>query len=255
MKEKENLSTDKHGFTQIKKDDFRFQISNFRFIFSNFSFKNPCSSVFICGQFLKNLSRLCASAVNIFLIVSLVSAQSGVLIPTDENKPNPKRLSLAVMNVEITIDNQHATVKVMQIFDNHTDRTLEGKYVFALPQRSSISDFAVWENESRFPGVMMERRRANRVYGEIKQAQIDPGILQTTDETESASGFSAKIFPINSYGTKRLEMEYTEDLPIENLASQFTFPLKPTYGESQTVGEFNLKIRVLNDFPFAPFAA
>ncbi|CAN5839956.1 hypothetical protein BH20ACI4_BH20ACI4_21420 [soil metagenome] len=202
----------------------------------------------------KFFARLCVSAVNIFLIISLVSAQSGVLIPTDENKPNPKRLSLAVMNVEITIDNQHATVKVMQIFDNHTSRTLEGKYVFSLPQRSSISDFAVWENESRFPGVMMERRRANKVYGEIKQARIDPGILQTTDETESASGFSAKIFPINAYGTKRLEMEYTEDLSVENLASHFTFPLKPTYGESQTVGEFNLKIRVLSDFPFAPIA-
>ena len=79
--------------------------------------------------------------------------------------------------------------------------------------------------------------------------------MQTTDETESASGFSAKIFPINAYGTKRLEMEYTEDLPVENLASHFTFPLKPTYGESQTVGEFNLKIRVLNDFPFAPTAS
>ena len=76
--------------------------------------------------------------------------------------------------------------------------------------------------------------------------------MQATDETESASGFSAKIFPINSYGTKRLEMEYTEDLPVENLASHFIFPLKPTYGEAQTVGEFNLKIRVLNDFPFAP---
>ncbi len=200
----------------------------------------------------KMVSRFSFSAVQIFLIISLVSAQSGVLISTDEKKPNPKMLSLAVMNVEITIDNQHATVKVMQIFDNHTDRTLEGKYVFALPQKSSISDFAVWENESRIPGVMMERRRANRVYGEIKQAQTDPGILQETDETESANGFSAKIFPINSYGTKRLEMEYTEDLPVDNLASHFTFPLKPTYGESQTVGEFNLKIRVLNDFPFAP---
>lgn len=201
--------------------------------------------------FTKSL-RLGASAVNIFLILSLVSAQSGVLLPTGENKPDPKILSLAVMNVEIEIDNQHATVKVMQIFDNHTNRTLEGKYVFALPQKSSIADFAVWENESRFPGVMMERRRANRVYGEIKQARIDPGILQATDETESAAGFSAKIFPIDPYGTKRLEMEYTEDLPVENLTSHFTFPLKPTYGESQTVGEFNLKIRVLNDFPFAP---
>ncbi|HSK72307.1 MAG TPA: VIT and VWA domain-containing protein [Pyrinomonadaceae bacterium] len=196
--------------------------------------------------------RLCVSAVQIFLILSLVSAQSGVLLPSPANKPNPRILSLAVMNVEITIDNQHATVKIMQIFDNHTAQILEGKYVFALPQKSSISDFAVWDGDLRIPGVMMERRRANQIYGSIKERQTDPGILQTTDETESAAGFSAKIFPINSFGTKRLEMEYTEDLAIENLTSHFTFPLKPSYGERQTVGEFNLKIRIVNDFQIAP---
>jgi Ca-activated chloride channel family protein len=210
--------------------------SIFRFPLSVFHFLSP---------------RLCVSALKVFLICSLVSAQSGVLIPTSESKPNAKILSLAVMNVEILIDNQHATVKVLQIFDNHTAQTLEGKYVFALPQKSSISDFAVWDGDQRIPGVMMEKRRANAIYETIKAQQVDPGILQTTDETESAAGFSAKIFPINSYGTKRLEMECAEDLAIENLTSHFTFPLKPTYGETQAVGEFNLKIRVLNDFGFA----
>lgn len=188
----------------------------------------------------------------------LASAQSGVLIPNNpaassgENQPNPKVLSLAVMNVEITIDNQHATVKVLQIFDNHTANILEGKYIFALPIKSSISDFAVWDGDLRIPGVMMEKKRANAVYESIKAQEIDPGILQATDETESAKGFSAKIFPINSFGTKRLEMEYTEDLAVDDLKSHFTFPLKPTYGESQTVGELNLKIRVLNENSLAP---
>jgi Ca-activated chloride channel homolog len=192
---------------------------------------------------------LCASVVNSYR----TEAQSGVLIPSSlKDKPDAQILSLAMMNVEITIDNQHATVKVLQIFDNHTNETLEGKYVFDLPQASSISDFAIWENDARIPGVMMEKRRANAAYGEIKQAQIDPGILQTTDEDESANGFSAKVFPINSYGSKRLEMEYTETLAVENLVSHFSFPLKPSFGEAQTVGEFNLKIRVLNDFPIAP---
>ena len=207
--------------------------------------------------YLKNFapSRLCVFALKIFLIFSFASAQSGVLIPSSENKPNSKTLSLAVMNVEILIDNSRASVKILQIFDNHTAQTLEGKYVFALPEKSSIADFAVWDGDLRIPGVMMELRRANRIYESIKAQQIDPGILQTTDETESATGFSAKIFPINSYGTKRLEMEYTEDLTVENLTSHFSFPLKPSYGEAQTVGKFNLKIRVLNDFGFTPILA
>lgn len=199
----------------------------------------------------KSSLRLCVAAVQIFLIINLAVAQSGVLLPLPSAKPDSKVLSLAVMNVEILIDNQHATVKLMQIFDNHTASRLEGKYVFALPKSSLISDFAVWDDDTRIPGVMMETPRAEQVYAQIKQAQTDPGILQTTDETESASGFSARIFPINPFGTKRLEMEYTEDLAVENLVSNFTFPLKPSYGETQTVGEFNLKIRVLNDFGLA----
>jgi Ca-activated chloride channel homolog len=209
------------------------------------------------GKYIDSTLFFCAATAGLIVAFFLLpfhfaSAQSGVLIPLPSEKPNANILSLAVMNVEITIDNNRATVKITQIFDNHTAGILEGKYVFALPNTASIADFAVWDNDVRIPGVMMEVNRANRIYGEIKQKQIDPGILQTTDETSSAKGFSAKIVPINSYGTKRLEMEYTEDLPVENLTSHFTFPLKPSYGEAQTVGELNLKIRVLNDFNFAP---
>lgn len=180
------------------------------------------------------------------------AAQSGVLIAVPGEKPDPKKLSLAEMSVDILIDNRHATVKVRQIFENRTPQTLEGKYLFALRPDALISDFAVWDADLRIPGVIMEKRRANRVYGEIKQNLIDPGILQTTDETESAAGFSAKIFPIAPHGTKRLEMEYTEDVPVENLASRLTFPLRPSYGESQKAGEFSLRIRVLSEQPIAP---
>ena len=66
------------------------------------------------------------------LIVSIAVAQSGVVIPLPSEKPDPAVLSLAKMNVDILIDNQHATVRVMQIFDNHSERTLEGKYLFAI---------------------------------------------------------------------------------------------------------------------------
>ncbi|HYV12696.1 MAG TPA: VIT domain-containing protein [Pyrinomonadaceae bacterium] len=180
------------------------------------------------------------------------SAQSGVLIPSTSSKPDPNTLSLQVMNVDVLIDNQHARVKVMQVFDNHSAQVLEGKYLFALPQTASIFDFAVWDADVRIPGVMMEKRRANKVYSEIKQQQIDPGLLQQDDEHEGRSAFSAKVFPIPAYGTKRVEIEYTEVLPVESLASHFTFPLKPSFGDAQRVEEFNLHIHVLSDYPISP---
>lgn len=185
----------------------------------------------------------------IFIIVPCERGQSqtGVLIPSNKSVPDASVLSLQTMNVDICIDNQTATVRVVQIFDNHTDQNLEAKFLFALPDRASVADFAIWEGDARIPGVMMERRRANKVYGEIKQKMIDPGILQQADEKGGNSAFSAKVFPITPYGTKRIEMEYTENLPIENLSSSFTFPLKPNLGESQNVGEFNLTVCVYNE--------
>lgn len=183
------------------------------------------------------------------------AAQSGVLIPSTSSRPDAATLSLQVMNVDVLIDNQHARVRVLQIFDSHSAQQLEGKYLFALPPQSSISDFAVWDGDTRIPGVMMEKRRANAIYSQIKQQQVDPGLLQQDDEHAGKSAFSAKVFPIPAYGTKRVEMEYTEMLSVESLTSHFTFPLKPSFGDPQRVAEFNLHVHVLSDFPVSPLAA
>jgi len=179
------------------------------------------------------------------------SAQSGVLIPSTSDKPTPATLSLQSMKVDVLIDNQHARVRVLQIFDSHVTQALERKYLFALPPQASVSDFAVWDADMRIPGVMMEKRRANAVYSQIKQQQVDPGLLQQDDEHEGSSAFSAKVFPIPAYGTKRIEMEYTEVLPVESLSSHFTFPLKPSFGDPQRVADFSLHIHVLSDYPIS----
>lgn len=178
------------------------------------------------------------------------AAQSGVLIPTTlGNNPDKNILSLSVMNVDILIDNQHAKVKVLQIFDNHYSTNLEGKYNFALPTTGSISDFAIWENSVRIPGVIMERRRAEAVYGALTTARVDPGLLTQDDEHGGSSAFSVKVFPIPAYGSKRLELEYTEILPIEELTSRFSFPLKPEAGYNQQASELNIHILILSKTP------
>ena len=210
----------------------------------------------------QSLFRLLAMAVCALLVFGLLMlgrsplpghAQSGVLIPTTiKNTPDDAILSLPVMKVDVTIDNQHAHVRVLQIFDNHRNQVLEGKYLFALPLQSSIADFAVWDGDLRLPGVILEKRRANQLYEQIKAQVTDPGLLQQDDEHGGASAFSAKVFPIPAYGTKRVELEYTEMLPVENLSSRFSFPLKPSSGESQRVGEFSLHVKVLSDAPISP---
>ncbi len=180
-------------------------------------------------------------------------AQSGAPIPTTlKNEADASILSLQVMKVDVTIDNQHAHVRVLQIFDSHVSQVLEGKYLFALPPQSSIADFAVWDGDLRLPGVILEKRRANQLYEQVKHERpVDPGLLQQDDEHGGTSAFSAKVFPIPGYGSKRVELEYTEMLPVENLVSRFSFPLKASFGAAQRVGEFQLRVTATSDAPIS----
>lgn len=195
---------------------------------------------------------ICCLLLLIFVAIA-ADAQTGVLIPLPKDKPDEKILSIASMNVSLCVDNQTAKVRVTQIYENHTGQIQEGKFVFALPETAAVSDFAVWDNATRIPGVMMERRRANEIYGEIKAQTIDPGILQIDDDSGGKTVFTAKVFPIPAYGTKRVEIEYTQNLPLENFTSRLAFPLKGSYGAPQRVGKFSLSVCAFSELPFSAF--
>ncbi len=113
----------------------------------------------------------------LFLAHPLVRAESGVLIPRDQQQPNPAVLSLQEMEVDVVIDDGDARIFVRQIFANHSDKIEEGTYVFALPSGSTVSDFAVWDGPVRIPAVILERRRAEQIYDQARMQAVDPGLL------------------------------------------------------------------------------
>jgi Ca-activated chloride channel family protein len=165
------------------------------------------------------------------LVRIAAQADTGVLVPADKQAPDPAILSLTEMNVEIAIDNGDARVWVRQVFTNHTNRPQEGNYLFALPGGTTVSDFAVWDGPVRIPAVILERKRAKAIYQELKSQAIDPGLLEqgerTEDDARRNSVFSAHIVPIPAYGTKRLEIEYHEHIPVAARKNYFLLPLKP----------------------------
>ncbi|MBL8173143.1 MAG: VWA domain-containing protein [Bryobacterales bacterium] len=177
---------------------------------------------------------------------ALACADSGVIIPGDKPEPDPKVLSLAEMDIDVLIDNQVARVRIKQIFQSHVGGNLEGRYLIALPSRSAVSDFAVWDDVTRIPGVILERRRAEEIYQDLRWQAIDPGLLQQgergEDEARRNAIFSARIVPIPGYGTKRLEMQYHETLPVEELQSFFAVPLRPDAYRVQTAGRLSIRV-------------
>jgi Ca-activated chloride channel family protein len=173
---------------------------------------------------------------------------AGILIPRDKQQPDAAILSLEEMEITVCIDNGDARVFVRQVFANHTARIEEGNYIFALPSHATISDFATWDGPVRLPAVILERKRAEEIYNQIKQQSIDPGLLQMgergSDEAKRTSVFSARIVPIAAYGTKRLEIEYHESIPVENLKSYLAIPLRPDAYQAQAARHLKINFEL-----------
>jgi Ca-activated chloride channel family protein len=178
----------------------------------------------------------------------LLFADAGVLIPRDKQQVDPAILSLEEMEITVRIDNGDARVFVRQVFANHTGGIEEGNYVFALPSHATISDFATWDGPTRIPAVILERKRAEEIYNQLKQQAIDPGLLQMgergAEEDKRTSVFSARITPIPAYGTKRLEIEYHESIPVENLKSYLAIPLRPDAYQAQAARHLRINFEL-----------
>ena len=181
----------------------------------------------------------------VMALASLAFGDVGVLLPGDKSEPDATVLALDEMAIKITILNGHARVNVRQVFANRLDKVQEGTYVFALPSSAAISDFAVWDDVTRIPGVIMERRRAEELYNEIRLQAIDPGLLQQGEPGDESTGqsavFNARVVPIPAFGNKRIEMEYQQRLRVDALQGYFALPLKPTSYKAQRIGRLTIE--------------
>jgi Ca-activated chloride channel family protein len=179
-----------------------------------------------------------------------------VLIPSSvTDRPAPEVIELTEMTVSVTVDRQLARTRVMQIFANRIDRPIEGTYVFAIPTTASIADFAVWDGDVRIPGVILEKRTARDIYEKLAAQAIDPGLLEQEDAEEATSAFTVRVAPIPAYGTKRLEIEYTELLPVDDLQSYYALPLKPSDYGQQLVKHLRIDVELLSGFPLTGVAS
>jgi len=190
----------------------------------------------------------------------MATADAGVLVPAGHTQPDSAIFSLDEMTIEIRVDNGDARVAIRQIFGSHTGQITEGSYSFALPASGVVSDFAVWDELTRIPGVILERRRAEEIYENLKQQAIDPGLLEQgeRDAAEARRGnlFTAKIVPIPAFGTKRIEIEYHERVAVENLQSALAIPLRPDVYQALTAGVLRVTLdlqsaQALRDFRVA----
>ena len=216
-----------------------------------------------------------SSGLALAVCASTALAQSGMLVPTSTGRQDPAVLSLREMTIDASIARGYARVNVRQIFENHTDQVQEGTYRFALAPSAAVGDFAVWDGLVRIPGVILEKRRARAIYEALTTQRIDPGLLQQGEEEDREPGsgpapsspsggapFSVKVAPIPARATKRLELQFQQDVSVVGLKGEFRMVLAPVDGEPLTARTLRVRVglnsllyeAIANGLPLQPSA-
>jgi len=133
----------------------------------------------------------------------------------------PRSLPIKSIKLDTKIISQVATTHVEQIFLNNTGATLEGTYLFPIPESASIVEFAIWDGDRRLVGEVRSREEARRIYDQIVRRQRDPGLL----EYAGKDLFQASIFPILPHSEKKLELTYTQVSHGEGGTIAYRYPL------------------------------
>ena len=180
-------------------------------------------------------------------------------IPRPRPQPVPNALPVKSIKLDTKIEGQVATTHVEQVFRNDTPYTLEGTYFFPIPETSSVTEFAIWENGKKLVGEVRSREEARRIYDEIVRRQKDPGLL----EYAGKDLFQASIFPIPPNSDKKLELTYSQVLRAESGTVSYRYPLgtgrnlwqrpvpltredeRPNVKNNQTFGTVSGKIEIV----------
>jgi Ca-activated chloride channel family protein len=162
------------------------------------------------------------------------------------------------MAIDVGIARGYARVSVRQVFENRTGDVQEGTYRFRLPPSAAVGDFAVWDGLTRIPGVILEKQRARAIYRDLTTQRIDPGLLQQgeSEDEEPAPGesrparpsggalFSVTVAPIPAWATKRLELQFQQEVALIGGRGEFRLGLRPPDGEPPVAGSLSVRVRL-----------
>lgn len=162
--------------------------------------------------------------------VATVASGQGIIVPgpcqrcPERPLPQitlPRALPIKSIKIDTKITSQVATTHVEQVFRNDTNFTLEGTYLFPIPESASVAEFAIWDGDQRLVGEVRTREEARRIYDEIVRRRRDPGLL----EYAGKDLFQASIFPIPPHSDKKLEITYTQVVRAEGGTVSYRYPL------------------------------
>ncbi|MFH1927447.1 MAG: VIT domain-containing protein, partial [Chloroflexota bacterium] len=172
----------------------------------------------------------------------------GVIIPEPPPHVPPVRvpnLTIKYHRVTVTIDNQVAITKIDQVFVNESPYDVEGTYIFPLPEGASISDFAMYVDGKRLSAEVLDADESRTIYEDIVRQRRDPAIL----EYIGRNAFRARIYPIPAHSEKRVQLEYSQILAMDQGIVRYVYPLSTEKFSPRPLEEAVVTVRIRSEEP------
>ena len=132
-----------------------------------------------------------------------------------------ERLPLKALSVDTAIVGMTATSTVRQRFTNTADTAIEATYVFPLPARAGVTDFAATLAGRRVIGMLKERGQARAEY----EQALATGQRAAIVEEDRSDVFSVRVGNLGPGEEAVIEMLLSGPLGFEDGEATFRFPL------------------------------
>ncbi len=199
--------------------------------------------------------RMCLLVVLISsLLLPATALADGIIIP----EPPPcnsgmcppevvpmDQLVIRYHHVTVTIKDQLAITHVDQVFYNPNDWTIEGMYIFPIPDDAAVSGFTLWVDGQPIEGQVLDATQARQTYEEIVSSMRDPALL----EYIGRGAVQARIFPIAPQGERRIELEYTQALPAEGGLVRYIYPLNTEQFSALPIESVTISVDIQSNLP------
>lgn len=165
------------------------------------------------------------------------------IIETPDKKggfENNDKVILQKLNIETKITGGISTNVITMVFKNNSNRLMEGRLTFPLPEGVNVSGYALDINGKLRNAVPVEKEKAKEVFETIQKRNVDPGILEKVE----GNNFRTRIYPINANGGERtVQISYNYELKKQGSNYQYFLPLN----YSTQIPEFNIKTSVFQN--------
>ncbi len=155
------------------------------------------------------------------------------------------QLVIRYHHVTVTIKDQLAVTHVDQVFYNPNDWTIEGTYIFPIPDDAAVSGFTLWVDGKPVEGKVLDATQARQTYEQIVSSMRDPALL----EYIGRGAVQARIFPIASQSERKVELEYTQALPADGGLVRYVYPLNTEKFSALPLESVSISVEIQSSVP------